>query len=614
MKKIITLIACLNIGVSSIAIGATLEVVGGGSYLVGVDRHCQEIRLLKGGAFEYDQRTGRLGNNETDLLSWQGDIQGQVGISLEHLMREKFNPTTKIEMSGNIASGCSFYIGQSFTKETYIYDSLKNRHSLKLKFTRLAAGTNADNRIQFAMEATVSGGTVKRDDTLGAAIDSYVPVIITFNQNGQLNLFDYGQDTESNMSPQLYIEWSDPQITSDSLTIELDLGAGKGWNPFKWSGSPDSDALGYLTAVDANSFITNSNQNGRSVFESVMGGYESLTFPLIAKLLDLKKQFDPVPPFTVNATTEIEFSGNISSGASVPIGNDKFQKTQRVYDSLGTPHDIVFKFTRIAGTDDDNKVQYSVAVTVAGGAVKRNDASGTTMDDTGAPMIVTFNENGQSNLFDLGQTTESDIAPNLYVEWTDPTINSEPLMTKLNLGRGKGMNPTSWTGIPDSLAEGKLTSYDGNSLIICSYQNGFGAGSYAGSTVDSLGEISANYNNGLSLEVGRLMFATVPNPEGLELTSQCYRMTPSSGFPTIAAGGQAGWGTLRVDFPYRIEAPRHLMARLVGINAPITEGVSQDAVVDSAPVTDEERGTLDVERTRFLHLIDMVNANASTND
>jgi hypothetical protein len=441
MKKIITLIACLNIGVSSIAMGATLEVVGGGSYLLGVDRQSQEIRLVRGGTFEYDQRTGRLGNQQVDLLAWENGIQERWGIDLERLMREKFNPTTKIEMSGNIASGYNLLIGQSFTKETYIYDSLKNRHSLKLKFTRLPAGTNADNRIQYAMEATVSGGTVKRDDTLGTTINSNVPLVITFNQSGQLNLFDYGQDTESNMSPQLYVEWRDPQITSDPLTIELDLGAGKGWNPFKWSGSPNGDAQGYLTAVDANSFITNSNQNGRSVFESVMGNYEPLTFSLIAKWLDLKKHFDPMPPFAVKATTEIEFSGNISSGPSVAVGDDEFQKTQRVYDSLGTAHDVIFKFTRLAaGTDTDNHVQYSFDIFVAGGIVRRG-ILGNLIDTNGMPMIISFNERGQLNLFDYGLPAEADIAPLLHIEWTDPSINSEPLMVDLKLGRGKGMSP-----------------------------------------------------------------------------------------------------------------------------------------------------------------------------
>ena len=66
----------------------------------------------------------------------------------------------------------------------------------------------------------------------------------------------------------------------------------------------------------------------------------------------------------------------------------------------------------------DNKVQYSAETSVNGGEVKRG-AAGAQIDDIGAPMIVTFNQNGQFNLSDYGQPTESNIAPKLHIDWTD---------------------------------------------------------------------------------------------------------------------------------------------------------------------------------------------------
>lgn len=248
----------------------------------------------------------------------------------------------------------------------------------------------------------------------------------------------------------------------------------------------------------------------------------------------------------VRPTTEIEFSGNISSGASVPIGNDKFQKTQRIFDSMGTPHDIVFKFTRIAGTDDDNKVQYSVAVTVAGGAVKRNDASGTTMDDTGAPMIVTFNENGQLNLFDLGQTTEGDLPPKLHIKWTDAAITASDLDLTLKLGKGKGQNPTSWTGTPDPLAEGNLTSYDGNSLITYSQQDGLGYGRFENIRIEEDGTVSALFSNGRSVAIARLAMGTVASPNDLEfVTGNIFYETRKSGSIVLGEAGENGLGKIK---------------------------------------------------------------------
>lgn len=202
-----------------------------------------------------------------------------------------------------------------------------------------------------------------------------------------------------------------------------------------------------------------------------------------------------------------------------------------MYDTLGTPHDVVFKFTRLpVGANANNIIQYSVTITVARGAVKRNDSSGTALDATCTPLIISFNEIAQLNLFDYGQPTESDIAPQLYVEWSDPQINSDPVMTKLNLGRGKEMSRTAWAGTPDSSAEGKITAYDRNSLTTYSHQNGFGAGSYK------------------KVIVGRLMFATVPNLEGLEWMGTSYQVTEFSGFPMIAAGGLAGWRASGLGF------------------------------------------------------------------
>ncbi|MDP3935611.1 MAG: hypothetical protein Q8Q56_01255, partial [Alphaproteobacteria bacterium] len=58
-------------------------------------------------------------------------------------------------------------------------------------------------------------------------------------------------------------------------------------------------------------------------------------------------------------TTEIELSGNLSSGKETPVGSS-FIKRQRIFDSLGKPHKLIFTFTRLAaGLYHDNRIQYS---------------------------------------------------------------------------------------------------------------------------------------------------------------------------------------------------------------------------------------------------------------
>jgi hypothetical protein len=105
---------------------------------------------------------------------------------------------------------------------------------------------------------------------------------------------------------------------------------------------------------------------------------------------------------------------------------------------------------------------------VNGGEVKRG-AAGAQIDDIGAPMIVTFNQNGQFNLSDYGQPTESNIAPKLHIDWTNPTFIGASMDIDLKLGKGKGATPTAWTEIPET-AEGNLTAYDGNSRMVRGYR------------------------------------------------------------------------------------------------------------------------------------------------
>jgi flagellar hook protein FlgE len=182
-------------------------------------------------------------------------------------------PTTQVELQGNLSSSSATPIGVPFTKTQRIFDSMGTPHNLIFKFTRLPAGSDSDNEIQYSTEVTVEGGVVKRLDTTGAAIDATgSPMILTFNQSGQMNLCDYGQPTESNLPPKFYIEWYNPYILSAPLTIELNLGRGKGASPTTWEGALEPFAEGNLCAYDGNSLITYSHQDGTG-----MGKYESLS-------------------------------------------------------------------------------------------------------------------------------------------------------------------------------------------------------------------------------------------------------------------------------------------------------------------------------------------------
>lgn len=246
----------------------------------------------------------------------------------------------------------------------------------------------------------------------------------------------------------------------------------------------------------------------------------------------------------VRPTTEVELSGNISSG--VAIGNSDFKRTQQVYDSLGTAHSLILKFTRIAGTNPDNTIQYSVDITIDGGTVKRNDTAGSLMDTTGAPMIVSFNNKGEINLFDLGQPTESDMPPKLHIDWTDTSITSSSMDITLKLGRGKGKSASTWTGTPDPQAQGKLTALSGPSLITYSQQDGLGYGRFENIRIEDDGIVSALFSNGRSIAISKLAMGTVASPNDLEFaTGNIFYETRKSGSIVLGEAGENGLGKIK---------------------------------------------------------------------
>ena len=547
MKKLIGIIAGLKMGVSSIVMGAGLEVVDGGGYLVGVDRFSQqEIRLVRKGEFHYNPSTGGFENEEVRLLAWSSESVIQRDSSLKLQTKQVCLPTTEIEFSGNLSSGSETPIGGTFTKIQRIFDNLGMTHNLVFTFTRLPAGTDSDNQVQYSTEITVDRGIVRRSDDLGSVFDfTEAPMIITFNNCGLLNLFDYGQPTESNTSPKLYIEWTDTSINSAPLEIGFNLGKGKGASPTAWRGAQEPLAEGNLTAYDGNSLITYSKQDGGDTLSKFFYEKKPFQFSWLETASGLSSHLPKISQTNVRATTEIEFSGNLSSGSGTPVGGS-FTKTQRIFDSLGAPHNVVFTFTKLPeGIDSDNQIQYSTEVTIDGGVVKRTDAYGDEINSTGTSMIISFNQAGQLNLVDYGQLTESNMSPKLYIEWTEVGVNSAPLAIDLKWGAGQGASPTIWTGVPELFPEGNLTAYDGNSLIAHSQQNGLGMGRYKRVDVSDVGQVKAHYSSGFCTDVGSLVFATVSNPDGLRKMGEAYGITESSGLPTIAMGGQLGWGKVK---------------------------------------------------------------------
>jgi len=256
----------------------------------------------------------------------------------------------------------------------------------------------------------------------------------------------------------------------------------------------------------------------------------------------------------VRATTEVEFGGNLSSGNSMPVGS-VFPKTMRIYDSIGSPHNLIFKFTRLGisnGVDnrinlnDDNQIQYALEVTIDGGTVKRSDGAGDIVGAGGNPMIITFNQDGQLNLFDYGQPAEADKPSKLYIEWANPDIDSSDLNIDFKLGQGKGAGSANAALVPNPAAEGKLTAYNGNSLFTYFQQDGLEYGRFENIRIEEDGIVNAMFSNGRSVAIYKIAMGTVASPNDLEfVTGNIFLETRKSGSIVLGEAGQNGLGKIK---------------------------------------------------------------------
>jgi hypothetical protein len=183
---------------------------------------------------------------------WQQQLTKMIALSREDKeWLEILGTTTNIEMKGNVYET---EVGFTYSKTIRMFrDSIP--YDLKFKFVRLPNGSNPDNQKQYALEFSAIDDysthcIVKRNNAAGTEIsDAGQKIIITFNERGQFNLCDYGQPTESDVAPNLYIVWDDDRIPPTKFT--LDIGRGKGQSPTHWKGTPDPAAQSYFMSNES---------------------------------------------------------------------------------------------------------------------------------------------------------------------------------------------------------------------------------------------------------------------------------------------------------------------------------------------------------------------------
>ncbi|MCC6404021.1 MAG: flagellar hook protein FlgE [Fimbriimonadaceae bacterium] len=205
----------------------------------------------------------------------------------------------------------------------------------------------------------------------------------------------------------------------------------------------------------------------------------------------------------VQATTNVNWTGNLDSRVFVEPGIQETQAVVRVYDSLGSSHDITITYTESA---TPNQWDWSVA-----------GANGTVAVGSGS---ITF----------------------------DPNTGSV-------IGGGVGtmtVQPPGSTGISPfdvDLNFSSLSQLSTEMQIQASSQNGFAPGSLTSFTISADGVITGLFTNGLTRPIGQISMAIFPNPSGMErMGANLWRDTNNSGVPVYGQPRANGRGSINSGF------------------------------------------------------------------
>lgn len=223
---------------------------------------------------------------------------------------------------------------------------------------------------------------------------------------------------------------------------------------------------------------------------------------------------------TVTAATYNPASStlNMASNSVTP----DFERSVQIFDSKGGARTLTFAYLKSQFANQwytEVHIEPSSDVTTLNGII----ASGTTA----------FNTDGT---FDTNNTTAA-LTGAITVPWA-PVLGVAAQTVTINFGTAGQANG--------------LSQFDSASQLVGFDVNGALFGQLAGVTVDELGTVTAQFDNGISQDLYRLPIATFSNPNGLQpRTGNSFIQTTKSGTFNLQ---EAGIGTAGLVAPASIEA------------------------------------------------------------
>jgi flagellar hook protein FlgE len=239
-------------------------------------------------------------------------------------------------------------------------------------------------------------------------------------------------------------------------------------------------------------------------------------------------------------------NGGIQSSA-----NYSYQSTVKVYDSLGSTHDVTTYYAK----DPTNSTTWNYIVTCNPDEDNRAGAQGGGGPTAGAGLLARGTIQFSDSSGTISNMTMDSYDPSTS-GWTAETANAATgylafhpdflggagtgMDVSLNLGSHSSDGGSTWTN--DSLT---TTQYSRSSSTTFQSATGYGAGDLQGVDVSTDGVITGKYSNGQLIPLYRVALAKFQNNQGLQKEgNSLYRETRESGNATTNMPGTNGLGSI----------------------------------------------------------------------
>jgi flagellar hook protein FlgE len=232
--------------------------------------------------------------------------------------------------------------------------------------------------------------------------------------------------------------------------------------------------------------------------------------------------YSPIDTGTLGPRYDVtgQVGDNMASGEITA----QFSRNIRIYDSLGSGHDVRFSVIKIA----DNTWAAELH------AIPESDIGSTLPDGQIATGTIVFNGDGSLRSVSNGLTGD------ININWTNGAVSST-----INLGLGTAGQPFGTVGATTIGLTDGLSQFDSSYNVAFANQNGAPVGQLVSVSINEDGQVIASYSNGETQALYQLPIADFPNPDGLRaLSGNVYAQTRESGEVNLREAGTNGTGTV----------------------------------------------------------------------